>query len=74
VGGRGRHLLHRRAHDGRWRAGGAAENVRVGATLAIPIDLHNSVKLYGSYGAFARFGGNFTTLGAAWQFRWGGGL
>jgi hypothetical protein len=50
------------------------ENVRVGATLAIPIDLHNSVKLYGSYGAFARFGGNFTTLGAAWQFRWGGGL
>jgi hypothetical protein len=50
------------------------QNVRVGATLAIPVDRHNSIKLYGSYGAFARIGGNFTTVGAAWQFRWGGGL
>jgi Putative MetA-pathway of phenol degradation len=50
------------------------ENLRVGATLAIPIDRHNSVKLYGSVGAITRVGGNFTTAGVAWQFRWGGGL
>jgi len=50
------------------------ENVRVGGTLAIPVNRHNSVKLYGSVGAMARLGGNFTTVGIAWQFRWGGGL
>jgi hypothetical protein len=50
------------------------QNLRVGATLAIPITRHHSVKLYASTGAIARAGGNFTTAGVAWQFRWGGGL
>jgi Putative MetA-pathway of phenol degradation len=50
------------------------QNLRLGATLAIPINRHNSVKLYASTGAVARVGGNFTTAGVAWQFRWGGGL
>ncbi len=50
------------------------ENLRVGATLSIPVNRHNSIKLYGSVGAIARIGGNFTTGGIAWQFRWGGGL
>ena len=50
------------------------ENLRVGATLALPIGRHHSVKLYGSTGAIARVGGDFTTVGVAWQFRWGGGL
>jgi hypothetical protein len=50
------------------------QNLRVGATLAIPVDRRNSIKLYGSAGAIARAGGNFTTVGIAWQFRWGGGL
>ena len=50
------------------------QNLRVGATLAIPITRYHSVKLYGSTGAVARVGGNFTTVGIAWQFRWGGGL
>jgi hypothetical protein len=50
------------------------ENVRVGVTVAIPIDRHNSVKLYGSTGAVARTGGDFDTVGIAWQYRWGGGL
>jgi hypothetical protein len=50
------------------------ENVRVGLTLAIPIDRHNSVKLFGSTGAVARVGGSFTAAGIAWQYRWGGGL
>jgi hypothetical protein len=50
------------------------QNLRLGATLAIPINRYNSVKLYASTGAVARVGGNFTTAGIAWQFRWGGGL
>jgi hypothetical protein len=72
------------AVDATYYAGGATtvdgvegerqENVRVGLTLAIPVDRWNSVKLYGSTGAIARTGGDFTTVGIAWQFRWGGGL
>jgi len=51
------------------------EHVRVGLTIAIPIDRHNSVKLYGSTGAVARLGGGtFNAAGIAWQYRWGGGL
>jgi hypothetical protein len=50
------------------------ENSRVGATVSFPVSRHNSVKVYGSTGATARTGTKFTTVGAAWQFRWGGGL
>jgi hypothetical protein len=72
------------ALDGTYYTGGTStvdgvrgerqENVRVGATLAIPVDRHNSVKLFGSIGAVARVGGDFNTVGIAWQYRWGGGL
>jgi hypothetical protein len=72
------------AVDATYYAGGRAtidgergeqqENLRLGATLAFPITRHHSVKLYGSTGAVARVGGDFTTVGIAWQFRWGGGL
>jgi hypothetical protein len=50
------------------------QNVRVGLTLAFPIDRHNSIRVYGSTGAFARTGSNLHSGGVAWQFRWGGGL
>jgi hypothetical protein len=50
------------------------QNLRLGATLAVPINKYNSVKLYATQGAYARVGGNFTTAGIAWQFRWGGGF
>lgn len=50
------------------------ENVRVGVTLALPVNRHNSIKLYGSTGVFARTGGDFNAVGIAWQYRWGGGL
>ena len=50
------------------------QNWRVGATLALPIDIHNSIKLYASSGVSARTGNNFDLLGVAWQYRWGGGL
>ncbi len=50
------------------------QNWRLGATLALPIDRRNSVKLYASSGISARTGNNFDLLGIAWQYRWGGGL
>jgi hypothetical protein len=50
------------------------QNWRVGGTLAIPVDHHNSIKLYLSSGVSARTGNNFDLGGIAWQYRWGGGL
>ncbi len=50
------------------------QNWRVGATLAFPVDLRNSVKLYASRGVSARTGNSFDLIGVAWQYRWGGGL
>jgi len=48
-------------------------NTRAGATLALPLDRHNSLKLFASHGVSVRFGGRYNTIGAAWQVRWGGG-
>ncbi len=50
------------------------QNWRAGGTLAFPVDLKNSVKLYASSGVFARTGNSFDLIGIAWQHRWGGGL
>ncbi|MGZ8219510.1 transporter [Methylomagnum sp.] len=71
--------------DGTWYGGGSTslnggpyrdlqEYSRVGATLALPISRHHSIKLYGSSGVLARLGGNFDQVGVAWQYRFGGGL
>jgi hypothetical protein len=49
-------------------------NWRFGATLAIPVNKRNSVKLYGSSGVSARTGNDYDLLGVAWQYRWGGGI
>jgi hypothetical protein len=50
------------------------QNRRVGSTLALPVDRHNSVKLYASSGVSARTGNNYDLIGIAWQYRWGAGL
>lgn len=50
------------------------QNWRAGATLAIPVDARNSIKFYASKGLAARTGNSYDLLGAAWQYRWGGGL
>lgn len=50
------------------------ENTRFGATLALPVNRYNSIKIYGSTGATARLGADFDTIGVVWQTRWGGGL
>jgi hypothetical protein len=50
------------------------ESTRIGATLALPVDRHNSIKLYASSGVTLRTGTDFDIYGIAWQHRWGGGL
>lgn len=50
------------------------ENWRLGATLALPIDAHHSIKGYVSRGVSARTGNDYDLIGIAWQYRWGGGL
>jgi hypothetical protein len=50
------------------------KNWRVGATLALPVDAHNSIKFQASSGVSARTGNSYDLFGVAWQYRWGGGL
>ena len=50
------------------------ENWRIGATLAIPVNRNNSIKLYASQGVFSRTGNGYDLFGIAWQYRWGAGL
>jgi hypothetical protein len=50
------------------------ENTRLGATLGVPIDRYNSIKLYASTGTYSRTGSDFDAFGVAWQYRWGGGF
>jgi len=49
-------------------------NSRFGVTLALPWDRLNSLKLNVNKGVLVRAGDDFTTVGLAWQHRWGGGL
>ncbi len=49
-------------------------NTRVGLTVTLPVNRHNSVKVYASSGVTARGGDDFDAVGLAWQYRWGGGL
>jgi hypothetical protein len=49
-------------------------NWRVGATLALPVNARNSIKLVASDGVSARTGNNYSQFGAFWQYRWGGGI
>jgi hypothetical protein len=50
------------------------DNLRIGGTLALPVNRYNSVKLYGATGASTRSGGDFDVIGIAWQYRWGTGF
>lgn len=49
-------------------------NWRGGATLALPLNRHNSIKLFASTGIQTTTGTDFNLLGILWQVRWGGGL
>ena len=46
------------------------KNSRVGATAAIPLSRHQSIKLSYSNGAYVRYGGNFQNVSVAWQYSW----
>ncbi len=50
------------------------KNSRFGFTFALPVNIHNSLKLYLSTGVSTRTGSDFNLIGVAWQYRWGGGL
>ena len=50
------------------------QNWRLGGTLAFPVDVRNSIKLYASSGVSDRTGNSYDLLGIAWQHRWGAGL
>jgi len=47
---------------------------RLGATFALPVDRHHSVKFYASTDLSNRFDDDFELLGIAWQYRWGDGF
>lgn len=50
------------------------KNSRVGATAAIPITLHQSLKFSYDRGAVIRFGGKYQAVAVAWQYGWIGSL
>ena len=49
-------------------------NSRVGATLALPVNRNNSIKLFASSGVHTRTGSDYDLVGILWQYRWGNGL
>jgi hypothetical protein len=54
--------------------GGPQENWRFGTTFSYPIDPRNSIRFYGSTGAYSRTNNSYDLIGISWQYRWGGGM
>jgi len=50
--------------------GSLQSNSRLGGTASVPVNLHQSLKLSYSRGAYVRFGGNFQNLSVGWQYSW----
>jgi hypothetical protein len=46
------------------------QNSRIGATAAIPITEHQSLKISYNNGAYINYGGNFENISAGWQYSW----
>jgi outer membrane putative beta-barrel porin/alpha-amylase len=62
---------------GQTRVGGIRNDdlqssTRTGATFAMPLSARQSLKLYASTGVSTRIGGDWDTVGLAWQIRWAG--
>jgi hypothetical protein len=49
-------------------------NSRVGATLAVPVNKNNSIKLFANSGVHTSIGNDYDMGGIIWQYRWGSGL
>lgn len=71
--------------DATWYSGGRTtvnglrnhdreDSTRLGLTFSLPVSRHQSFKLFASTGTTTRVGGDFTTAGIVWQYRWGGGI
>jgi hypothetical protein len=43
---------------------------RLGATFALPVTPHQSLKFSYSGGTYDRFGGNYNNVAVAWQYSW----
>ena len=43
---------------------------RVGATAAIPLSKHQTLKFSYNNGAYIRYGGNYQSVSVAWQYGW----
>jgi hypothetical protein len=50
------------------------QGIRFGATLVLPVNRYQSVKLYSISGYNAHREHDFQAFGIAWQYRWGGGF
>ena len=49
-------------------------NSRAGATIAVPVNRNNSIKLFTSNSVHTSAGSDFSLVGIVWQYRWGDGL
>lgn len=56
------------------RSDNVQSNSRFGATLALPVNRNNSIKLNASTGVSTRTGSDYNLYGVAWQYRWGNDL
>lgn len=45
-------------------------NSRVGATVSMPLNKHQSVKFSYNNGAYIKYGGDFQNISVAWQYSW----
>jgi hypothetical protein len=45
---------------------------RIGVTASVPLTKHQSIKFSYADGAYVRFGGNYQSVSAAWQYSWVG--
>ena len=52
--------------------GTGQKSSRVGVTASFPITSRQSIKISYSDGAYVRYGGNYRTLSASWQYAWFG--
>jgi hypothetical protein len=43
---------------------------RIGVTASVPVTKHQSIKFSYADGTYVRFGGNYQTVSAAWQYSW----
>jgi hypothetical protein len=45
-------------------------NSRIGGTVSIPVNRHQSLKFSYNRGAYIRYGGNYDNVSLAWQYSW----